>query len=87
MESKTVQNERITSVQTFEAVRSLTRLQRVMTASRPISDRRFLDNFFALAGPPFSPPSLPNATAAGFLSLFGFLIESSLLERLGMNPQ
>jgi hypothetical protein len=33
---------------------------------RAISDRSRTDNFAARAFPPLSPPSLPNATAAGF---------------------
>lgn len=33
-----------------------------------ISERFFADSFFARAGPPFLPPSLPRATAAGFFS-------------------
>jgi hypothetical protein len=53
-------------------------------------------SFAALAFPPFNPPSLPNATAAGFLAGFAppWLVACgttanavsfmSLLERLGM---
>ena len=36
-------------------------------ALRAISERVFLESFFALAGPPFNPPRRPRATAAGFL--------------------
>lgn len=43
----------------------------VFAAFRAISLRFFEESFFALAGPPLSPPSLPRATAAGFFSLVG----------------
>ncbi len=47
------------------------------------------DNFAALAGPPFKPPSLPRATAAGFLGRSGFLAlgfwpGASVRDRLGI---
>lgn len=52
------------------------------------------DSFSARALPPFIPPSLPRATAAGFFSGFGAVVcwtiakavsFMSLLERLGMS--
>ena len=46
---------------------------------RAISDLRRAESFAARALPPFSPPSLPRATAAGF-----FFSRFMLLERLGM---
>ena len=52
---------------------------RVNTALRAISDRLFADSFRARALPPFRPPNLPKATAAGF-----FLPLMVLLERLGI---
>lgn len=53
---------------------------RVKTALRAISDLRRADNFLARALPPFKPPSLPRATAAGFFCWFNFL-----RDRLGMS--
>ena len=50
----------------------------VLAALRAISLRFFEDSFLALAGPPFNPPSLPRATAAGFFSLVGVRVGSSL---------
>jgi hypothetical protein len=47
------------------------RVQRDLAARLAIADLRRFDNFFALAFPPFNPPSLPSATAAGFLPLSG----------------
>ncbi len=57
-----------------------------------ISARRSGESAFALAGPPTFPPSLPRATAAGFLGLpvaclnirLATNIGSVVLERLGM---
>jgi hypothetical protein len=43
-----------------------------MTALRASSDLRFGESFAARAGPPFKPPSRPNATAAGFFPLTVF---------------
>jgi hypothetical protein len=40
--------------------------QRASAALFALSDRSALLSFFALAGPPFRPPSRPSATAAGF---------------------
>jgi hypothetical protein len=67
--------------------------QRVTAARRAISERRAGDKAFALAGPPFTPPSLPRATAAGFLveesilskTRFASSIGSLVLDRLRMN--
>lgn len=42
--------------------------QRALAAWLAILLRRFWVSFLALAGPPLSPPILPSATAAGFLS-------------------
>jgi len=49
--------------------------QRAITAIRAISDLRFAESFLARALPPLRPPSLPNATAAGFFSLSLFMLE------------
>ena len=43
------------------------RLQRAWAAVCADLLRSAAVSFFALAGPPFNPPSLPRATAAGFL--------------------
>jgi hypothetical protein len=43
--------------------------QRALAACWAISLRLSGDNFVALALPPFNPPSLPSATAAGFFLL------------------
>ena len=43
--------------------------QRALAASLAIADRSSDDNFAALALPPFSPPFLASATAAGFLAI------------------
>jgi hypothetical protein len=40
----------------------------VFAAFWAISLRRLAESFFALALPPFNPPNLPRATAAGFFS-------------------
>jgi hypothetical protein len=45
---------------------------RVNTALRAISDLRSGESFLARALPPFNPPSLPSATAAGFFRLTVF---------------
>jgi hypothetical protein len=45
-----------------------------IAAVRAISDRFSPLNAAALAGPPFFPPRLPNATAAGFFRLLAGLI-------------
>ena len=58
---------------------AFTRFQRANTAFRAISLLRLAESFAARALPPLSPPSFPNATAAGF---FPSLVV--LLERLGM---
>src|SRR2546423_15196113 len=64
-----------------------------------IFDRSCFDRAFALALPPFRPPSRPSATAAGFFFFFGSVLVwpvvcetmeaaswfKSLLERLGMH--
>ena len=42
--------------------------QRLSAAFLAISNLLLADNLAALAGPPFFPPSLPRATAAGFFS-------------------
>jgi hypothetical protein len=42
--------------------------QRALAAETAISLRFFAERLAALALPPFKPPSLPNATAAGFLA-------------------
>jgi len=55
-------------------------LQREFAALRADSLRSFAESFLALAFPPFKPPSLPSATAAGFFVSCGFL-----RERLGMS--
>jgi hypothetical protein len=39
-------------------------------------------NLFALALPPFNPPSLPNATAEGFFSGLGFSSDSIVLDTI-----
>ena len=44
--------------------------QRALTAWTAISLRRFAESFRARAFPPFSPPSLPSATAAAFFLFF-----------------
>jgi len=49
-------------------------LQRFRAALLAISRRRAGSNLSALARPPFFPPSLPNATAAGFLRFFAEVI-------------
>src|SRR4051812_24487918 len=49
--------------------------QRAKTAFRAICDLRFAESFAARALPPFRPPSLPNATAAGFFSLPRFILD------------
>lgn len=71
-------------------------LHRAAAPNLPISLILFLLNFAALAGPPFLPPSLPSATAAGFFSrAFSEVISWTMdaassfgsdgfLERLGM---
>jgi hypothetical protein len=41
-----------------------------------ISDRFLAVKAFALAGPPLSPPFLPNAEAAAFNSSFSFSVSS-----------
>jgi hypothetical protein len=51
--------------------------QRARAAFRALRERSSGESFAAFAGPPFKPPSLPKATAAGF---FSFLT----LEFLGM---
>jgi hypothetical protein len=55
-------------------------LQREIAALRADSLRSLAESFLALAFPPFKPPSLPSATAAGFFFWFDFL-----RERLGMS--
>ena len=69
-----------------------------MAALRAISLRFFAERLAALALPPFKPPSLPSATAAGFLVGAGdgaacpvdccMILKAvwfkSVLERLGM---
>jgi len=71
---------------------------RFLAAFFAIAFRLAAESLAALAFPPFAPPSLPSATAAGFLPTFGsssgfpsvcspmaFTAKSwSLLERLGM---
>jgi hypothetical protein len=42
---------------------------RAFAALRAIATFRRLDNLWARIVPPFDPPSLPRATAAGFFSL------------------
>jgi hypothetical protein len=73
-------------------------LQRVNAAFLAISRRFSSESFLALALPPFKPPSLPSATAAGFLAGAGdgaacpvdccMILKAvwfkSVLERLGM---
>jgi len=64
--------------------------QRDRAAFFAIEDRRAALNFAARAFPPFSPPSRPSATAAGFFSSVASatireaLMLGSVLERLGM---
>lgn len=71
---------------------------RAFAAALAICFRLLADKLFALALPPFNPPSLPNATAAGFFSgaaetgvcpmdcwtMLKAVSFRSLLERLGM---
>src|SRR5271154_6303316 len=45
--------------------------QRDFAAFRAIADRFLAESLRARASPPLSPPSLPSATAAGFLPLSG----------------
>lgn len=67
--------------------------QRESAALRAISFRLSGESALALAGPPFGPPSLPRATAAGFLPVSASMrsntrlaskIGSVVLERLGI---
>jgi hypothetical protein len=48
---------------------------RVRAALLAISRRRAGSNLSALARPPFFPPSLPSATAAGFFRFFPAVME------------
>src|SRR2546422_8217837 len=50
-----------------KGIRAYLERQRARAASRAICLRRCALNFLARAGPPFLPPILPKATAAGFL--------------------
>jgi hypothetical protein len=45
---------------------------RVAMALRANADLSVAESFAIRAGPPFNPPSLPSATAAGFFFLTGF---------------
>ena len=56
--------------------------QRALTALRAISDLRFGDSFAARAFPPLEAPSLPKATAAGFLSSMALLLERLVIYKV-----
>lgn len=63
-------------VSDFFFSRARTAAQRALTARRANSTRRFFESAAVRAGPPFLPPSLPRATAAGFFFLSGFFATS-----------
>jgi len=65
------ERSRIVNLISQEFLRGL--FQRAKAALRALSFRCFADNFCARALPPFKPPSLPSATAAGFF----FVLELS----------
>ena len=58
--------------------------QREMAAFFAISFRRSGLSFAALAFPPFNPPSLPRATAAGFFSLIFVPVACSTIDAASM---